>query len=90
MSQDLKIKVYRPLFSLGRLNESGARLGFGDFDPKELYKCLCKLLVLQKEWIPQKKGYSLYIRPILFSTSVKKGLSSCILAQSESPAAHGC
>lgn len=53
------------------------------FDETELLKCLCKMIDIEREWVPKVDGFSLYIRPLLFSTSptlaLKKPTHSRIL-----------
>lgn len=77
-----KIVLFRPLDNFKRLNKSGAALGlpvfyylngwliFKRFDENEILKCLMKLLLIDREWIPPVEGFSLYMRPILMSTTV--------------------
>ena len=43
---------------------------FETFDPTEFLECIKELVKLDKEWIPNEKGYSLYIRPTVMATEV--------------------
>jgi branched-chain amino acid aminotransferase len=36
-----------------------------NFDGDALLECLKRLVWLEKDWIPQEEGYSMYIRPVL-------------------------
>lgn len=38
----------------------------------ELLECLKELVKLEKDWIPDKEGFSLYIRPTAISMCVIK------------------
>jgi branched-chain amino acid aminotransferase len=43
--------------------------------PENLFvECVRKLVELDREWIPNKPGYSLYIRPFMFSTDEFVGI----------------
>ena len=42
-------------------------------------KCIEQYLKLEKDWIPQKKGYSIYIRPTFISMTVIYSLFKNIL-----------
>ncbi|KAL7678856.1 putative aminotransferase class IV, aminotransferase-like, PLP-dependent enzyme [Plasmopara halstedii] len=55
------IRLFRPEMNMKRLNNSMKRLLLPEFDGDELIKCLNELLRLDKDWIPQGEGYSLYI-----------------------------
>ena len=55
--------MFRPDENMKRFNTSLARLGLQEFEDDELLKCIEKLLILDKEYIPDRTGASLYIRP---------------------------
>lgn len=40
----------------------------------ELLECLKELLRLERQWLPEREGYSLYIRPFMFSSSHSIGI----------------
>jgi branched-chain amino acid aminotransferase len=42
-----------------------------DFNGKEFLKCLKEYVKIEKDWIPQKIGYSLYLRPTAISMTVR-------------------
>mmetsp|Transcript_5657 Transcript_5657/g.8187 ORF Transcript_5657/g.8187 Transcript_5657/m.8187 type:complete len:289 (+) Transcript_5657:63-929(+) len=76
--QDHNIRLFRPDKNMTRLKASMERLempGF-DFDPQQLIKCLHQLLQLDKNWIPEGDGYSLYIRPTVIATHPFLGLAA--------------
>jgi branched-chain amino acid aminotransferase len=60
--------LFRPDMNARRLNRSCARLGLPTFDEKEFVKVIAQLVYTERSWIPQEKGYSLYIRPTVIST----------------------
>lgn len=61
------IRLFRPEKNMERFLESSKRLAFPTFDPKELLQVIEQYVMLEKDWIPQKSGQSLYIRPFLLS-----------------------
>lgn len=66
--------VFRPLDNLKRLNISAERMCLPPV-PEELFMDgLSTLLDLDRKWIPQTPGSSLYIRPFLFSADEYIGI----------------
>uniref|UniRef100_H3H8F1 Branched-chain-amino-acid aminotransferase n=2 Tax=Phytophthora ramorum TaxID=164328 RepID=H3H8F1_PHYRM len=62
------IRLFRPDMNMKRLNSSMKRLLLPEFDGDELTKCLAELIRVDRDWVPQGEGYSLYIRPTGIST----------------------
>lgn len=66
--------VFRPLENLRRLNKSAERMCMVSV-PEDLYMDALKTLVdLDRGWIPDAPGSSLYIRPFLFSADEYIGI----------------
>lgn len=61
--------------NMERFNKSALRLSLPDFDKKELLNCIKELVKLESEWIPEGRGYSLYIRPTMIATNECIGIS---------------
>ena len=53
---------------LKRLNNSLARLEMPQVDEAELLEGLKQLVDIERDWIPEGEGQSLYIRPFVFAT----------------------
>jgi branched-chain amino acid aminotransferase len=68
LSKDGSINVFRPEKNLDRMNFSNIRMCIPQIDEELFFDALNSLLKLEKDWIPKKKGYSLYIRPFIFGT----------------------
>lgn len=66
--------LFRPDMNAARLNKSCARLGLPNFNNEEFIKCLASLVELERDWVPEKFGYSLYIRPTVISTEETLGV----------------
>jgi branched-chain amino acid aminotransferase len=62
------ITLFRPLENLARLNRSAERMCMPQLPEEIFMQALEKLLLIDKDWIPTKRGSSLYIRPFMFGT----------------------
>jgi len=77
-----EIRMFRPDLNMARMNSSMSRLSMPTFDGVQFLECIKDLLRVEREWIPQEQGYSLYIRPTGVSTQPTLGVgapSSCKL-----------
>ncbi|KAH8835394.1 branched-chain amino acid aminotransferase II [Flagelloscypha sp. PMI_526] len=63
-----KVTLFRPELNMKRMNRSAARIALPTFDPDAGLELIKKLVSLDKHWIPQEAGHSLYIRPTLIGT----------------------
>ena len=68
LGPDGKIRLFRPEMNMERMERSRARLALPEFDKFELLKLIQKLVAIEKRWIPDIRGYSLYIRPTIIGT----------------------
>jgi len=68
------VRLFRPYENAKRLNRSAARLRLPTFNDEGFVKSLEKLVIVDKDWIPSGKGYSMYIRPTLISTQKTLGV----------------
>ena len=63
-----RIRLFRPEMNMQRLNSSCESLFFPSFDGDEFLQCMFELLKVDRSWIPNQYGYSLYLRPTIIST----------------------
>ena len=63
-----KILTFRPEMNMQRFTFSSDAAGLPMADPKELLKCIEALIKVDRDWVPNNKGYSLYVRPNMFGT----------------------
>ncbi len=61
------ITIFRPEKYHERLNKSCQRLCIPQVSFDMFIEGLVELLKLDRNWVPKKKGYSLYIRPFIFA-----------------------
>ena len=62
-----EVLVFRAESNARRLNESAKRMCMPEFPEQHFIKALRSLLDLDRDWVPQEKGSSLYIRPFMFA-----------------------
>jgi len=73
---DDKIRMFRPLHNMVRLNGSAERACLPTFDGEELVKCMRRLIQIDQEWIPHTEASSLYIRPTMIGTEPTLGVGA--------------
>lgn len=69
-----EVFVFRPIDNFNRMNESAKRMFMPELQKSLFMDALQKLIHLDREWVPQKDGYSLYIRPVMFATDEAIGV----------------
>jgi branched-chain amino acid aminotransferase len=62
-----EVLVFRADANAKRLNESAARMCMPQLPESIFLEALKQLLNLDRDWVPQGKGSSLYIRPFMFA-----------------------
>jgi branched-chain amino acid aminotransferase len=67
-SEQGEILVFRPYDNYKRMLRSAERMCMPPIPEEIFINGLRELLKLDKDWIPQREGYSLYIRPFMFAT----------------------
>lgn len=72
---DGKISVFRPDKNAKRFNKSAERMCMPTL-PEELFtQSIAALVDLDRDWVPSKEGYTLYIRPFMFATDPYLGVA---------------
>lgn len=72
--RDNGIYLFRARGNFERLNSSAERLCMPKLDIDLVLEALKKLILLDKEWVPQKPGNCLYIRPTMLATEPHIGV----------------
>lgn len=70
------INLFRPEENIKRFNRSANRMVMPTVDEKLHLEAITSLVSLDKNWIPQQQGSSLYLRPTMIATSPKLGLGA--------------
>lgn len=69
-----KIAIFRPGRHFQRLNNSARRLCIPEFNVDFATEALKELIKVDKEWVPEKMGNALYIRPFIFGSDPVLGV----------------
>ena len=72
-----RVRLFRPTLNMARFHDSCERMCLPPFDQNALLRCIEQLVRLDADWVPRKKGYSMYMRPLAFSTTPWLGLTQC-------------
>ncbi|KAJ5745512.1 Branched-chain-amino-acid aminotransferase [Penicillium odoratum] len=67
-------RLFRPNKNMERLNKSSARIALPTFDGDELIKLIGEFVKLEDRFIPDARGYSLYLRPTMIGTQKTLGV----------------
>ena len=67
-TKDGNVVIFRPDRHLQRLNNSSRKLCIPEIDINFVLSALKELVWIDREWIPTKKGESLYIRPFIYGS----------------------
>lgn len=68
------VSLFRPLDNYKRLNISAERMCIQQIPEDVFMGGLLELINLDRDWVPENEGTSLYIRPILFATDEYIGI----------------
>lgn len=60
--------LFRPLENFKRLNKSAKRIAIPELPEEYFMEGLTTLLQVEKDWIPQNPGSSLYVRPFILAS----------------------
>ncbi|MGN0536573.1 MAG: branched-chain amino acid aminotransferase [Acutalibacteraceae bacterium] len=69
-----KVLLFRPDKNMARLNVSNERLCIPKIDEAFCVEAIKKLVNIERDWIPEEEGTSLYIRPFIFATDPHVGV----------------
>src|SRR5699024_8274083 len=75
LTADGEAQLFRPKKNMHRLNRSNRRLCIPEIDADFALQAIQELVSLEKDWIPDKNGTSLYIRPFIISTEPFLGVA---------------
>lgn len=61
------VNLFRPYDNAKRLNQSAERMCMPNIDENFFVESLCKLVDLERDWIPKSEGTSLVLRPTMIA-----------------------
>ncbi len=73
-SADGSVRLFRVDKHAARLNRSCEQLCIPQLDPKMVEESIAAVVAADKEWVPHKRGTSLYIRPTVIATETFLGV----------------
>lgn len=69
-----RILLFRPEKNFHRMNDSAIRMVMPKIDIDFAIEALKQLLCIERDWIPELEGSSLYVRPTMIGTQAKLGV----------------
>lgn len=66
--EDGEIALFRPMDNIKRLNVSAERMCMPHVPEDVFLEALKQLTLTEQDWVPNKYGHSLYLRPMLFGS----------------------
>jgi branched-chain amino acid aminotransferase len=63
------VNMFRPEKNIERLNNSALRMCIPEYDTDRLLEGMIELIKTDNQFIPQKRGQALYVRPVVFGSS---------------------
>ncbi|MDR0906140.1 MAG: branched-chain amino acid aminotransferase [Oscillospiraceae bacterium] len=73
-TRDGKILLFRPYMNAERGRKTNDRMCMPDYDPDMFVEAVKTLVNVERDWIPEKEGTSLYIRPFMFADEAFLGV----------------
>lgn len=67
-TEDERTVLFRPNKNIERANNSNRRLCIPEIPEEDFLQAVKEVVKIDEDWIPRKKGSSLYIRPFVIST----------------------
>ncbi|KEY69149.1 hypothetical protein S7711_04932 [Stachybotrys chartarum IBT 7711] len=74
--KDGNVRLFRPEKNMARFNKSAARIALPTFEPASLIELIAKFAKLDSRFIPDHRGYSLYLRPTMIGTQKTLGVGT--------------
>jgi len=69
-----RIRLFRPEKNMERMSSSMVRLAMPALDNAGYLACLKRLVALERSWVPDGDGFSLYLRPTVIGTQPTLGV----------------
>jgi branched-chain amino acid aminotransferase len=70
-----EVVIFRPDKHIARLNNSAKRICIPEVDENFVLEALRELINIDRDWIPTKRGESLYIRPFIYGSDPFLGVN---------------
>jgi len=73
---DRRVQLFRPYMNAERTRRTNERMCMPDIDPELFVGAIKALVDLERDWIPEKTGTSLYIRPFIIASEPFLGVQA--------------
>ncbi|MET3576323.1 branched-chain amino acid aminotransferase [Bhargavaea ullalensis] len=74
-AEDGSVRLFRPEENFRRMNESCDRLCMPEINEAHALEALKALIEVERDWVPEAEGTSLYIRPYMIATEPHLGVA---------------
>ena len=71
-----RVQLFRPFMNAERTRKTNERMCMPDIDPELFVSAIKALLNVERDWIPEKEGTSLYIRPFIIADDAFLGVQA--------------
>ncbi|MDR0861835.1 MAG: branched-chain amino acid aminotransferase [Oscillospiraceae bacterium] len=71
---DRRVLLFRPTKNAERLNKTNERMCIPEMEPELFVDAVKAIVNVEQDWIPEKEGTSLYIRPFIIADEVFLGV----------------
>lgn len=71
---DGHIQLFRPQKNIERMNRTNERMCIPQVEPDDILTAIKTLVSVDRDWIPDNEGTSLYIRPFIFACDAHLGV----------------
>lgn len=71
---DGDINLFRTWENMKRFNDSARRMAMPMVDEEDHLSAIVQLLTLEQDWVPDRPGSALYIRPVMIATEAALGV----------------
>jgi len=75
-TSDGRVQLFRPYMNAERMNASNERMCMPKIEPDLFVEAIRAIVDIERDWIPEKAGTSLYIRPFIFADDAFIGVHS--------------
>jgi branched-chain amino acid aminotransferase len=77
-TKDGAIRLFRPDMNAKRMNTTNDRLCIPRIDGELFVEAIKQIVNVERDWVPDKEGTSLYIRPFIFATEPFLGVRTAM------------
>jgi len=73
---DGRVQLFRPYMNAERTRKTNERMCMPDMDPELFVSAVKAIVDVERDWIPEKEGTSLYLRPFIIASEAFLGVQA--------------